>query len=80
MNSVKPPVRFCTSRLRTMCRSQDLGPSTDPCMIFLTVGTGLALTVRGYLSTTSSWDRFVRGPSRCPPPFAACGFDPAAGK
>ena len=31
--------------------------------LFLTVGTGLARTVRGYLSTTSSWDRFVRGPA-----------------
>ena len=31
--------------------------------VFLTVGTGLARTVRGYLSTTSPWDRFVRGPA-----------------
>ena len=31
--------------------------------LFLTVGTGVARTVRGYLSTTTSWDRFVRGPA-----------------
>ena len=26
-------------------------------------GVGLAVTLRGYLSTASSWDRFVRGPA-----------------
>ena len=29
----------------------------------MVTGAGLAITVRGYLSTGSKWDRFVRGPA-----------------
>ena len=31
--------------------------------LVVVTGLGLAVTVRGYLSTASSWDRFVRGPA-----------------
>ena len=35
MNSVNPPVRFCTSRVRTMCLAQCTGCSMLPNMIVM---------------------------------------------
>ncbi len=34
-NSVKPPVSFCRSRVRTRCRAQEIGRSIDPNMIVM---------------------------------------------